>query len=432
MKEKMEALLKRARELAEKGAALTPEEQKEFREKMDEGERLRGVLADQERLRALETTLSAGTGTVVPPAPAGETRSRIEVGEPNGGKPLFATMGEFVRSLVSHTTGQPDPTFVKYLNGADKPKGATRDYTPVVTGDAGPSFLIPANLSTQVMMLDPLEEIIAPRAKLIPAGNQPDAQEKFPALVQGTGGVFAGVNFSWSTEAQETAPEANPATEVVTLTPHEVIGTWNVSGKVLRNAEVYNAMITETFQKGFSEMRDRAFVEGGGSTLPLGILNSACKVTVNRAGVGTLAYADVLALRAKMHPRMLRRAIWIAATDARSQIEGMKDGDNRYIWGPGDVAAERPETLCGLPLFFYDHASLGEAADLALVVPDTYLYKQGFGPALGVSEHAEWRKGLVAFRLVASFDGACWVQDPLTLDNGHIVSPVATLKATTS
>lgn len=426
-KERLDALLREMEGLQAISDSLTEEQSKRYDAALVEAESLKAQIARDERAAALSAELRASAGRKVPDAPAGETRSTIEVGEPDGGKPLFRNLGEFVESLT-----RKDERFQKYLNGADAPAGAKRDYSPVVTGDAGASFLIPANLHDQLLKLDPLAEIIAPRATVIPAGDQPDAQDKWPVMLQGTSGVFAGVNFTWSTEGQATAPVANPGVEVVTLTPHEVIGTWQVSQKVLRNASAYSGLITDTFQQAFSAMRDRAFITGAGTTLPLGILNSACKVTVNRDTVNVLKFADVVALRAAMHPNMLKDAIWIAATDARPQLEAMVDGGNRYIWGPGDIAAGRPETLMGLPLFFYDHAALGAAADLALVVPKTYLYKQGFGPALALSEHASFTSGLVVFRLVASFDGACWVQDPLTLGNSHIVSPVVTLKATTS
>lgn len=416
--DKLKKMLAEMDGLRAKGEDLTEEELVRMEALAGEIEAERRKVDLLNRTAALSAELRAGVGRLAPEGGGDQraaSRPAIEVGDTPKQPPQFRNLGEFVDAMV-----RKDERFQQYV----------RDYDPVKTGDTGVSYLIPATLSEALLSMDPLEEIMAPRCVTIPAGSQPDAAFKMPVMKQGTGGVFNGVTFAWSTEGAVSNPVENPTREVVTLTPHEVIGTWNVTGQVLRNVAAYGAWIEDTFQRAFRAMRDKYLITGEGTTEPIGILNSDCAVAVTRAGAGTLSYVDALKLRQVIPPAMRRSAIWIAASDAMVQIEGMKDAENRLIYGAGDISQARPETLYGLPLFYGDHAALGEAGDLSLVVPQAYYHKAGFGPALAISEHAAFTSGNVVFRLVASFDGAAGVQDPLTLENGHIVSPVATLTGT--
>lgn len=307
--------------------------------------------------------------------------------------------------------------------------GGVLEERTITTQSGGSGFMIPEVLHPEVLMLDPLEEIMAPRAMVIPAGAQPDAKEIWPALEQGADGVFAGMVFEWT--EQDAAPSADsaPTLGAVELNPHELIGTWTVSQKLLRNASAYSTFLTKVFQMAMRGVRDRNLIKGDGVGKPLGILNSACKLQVKRNTASTVKYVDLMNMIQAVPPSLRSKAIWINSTDSLATVEGMTDTSNRPIFGSGDISQGRPMTLCGLELKYSDCTSaLGTAGDVNLVVPSMYLYKQGYGPVIALSEHYDFKKGNVVFRIVQSLDGQCWVKAPLTLENGHQVSPVVSLK----
>lgn len=425
MKEKLEKLLRELDGLRALGDTLTEEQSKRFDEALAEAEKLDAQIKRAEKAEALGLRLMESAGRKVPDAPAGETRADIQVGEPDGGKPLFRNLGEFMQSLW-----RKDEKFLKYMNGAGG--GAQRDYAPVKTSDTGVSALIPDQIYGSIVEVKGYDEILYPRAEKLPPGEQPNATAKILNGDQGTSGYFAGVTWTWNTEGGAIAPTGNPGATPVSLTPHKVTGTFNITSETLANAPMWNTWLMDKFSNSFKAMRDRALILGAGTTLPLGILNSACKLVVPRNTVSTIKYADVVALRQSIPASLLRRCIWLIASDARATMESLADGGNRLIWGNGDVSQDRPETLMGLPAFFYDHAALGALSDLSLVDPMSYFVKDGRQLEIKLSEHVRFLNDEIVVRFTAYFDGVCPIQDPVTEGNGHIVSPVAVLKAATS
>jgi len=307
--------------------------------------------------------------------------------------------------------------------------GGILEERAITTQSGGSGFMIPEVLHPDVLSLDPLEEIMAPRAMVIPPGAQPDAKEIWPALEQGTSGVFAGMVFEWT--EQDAAPSADSAPTVgaVELNPHELIGTWTVSQKLLRNASAYSTVLTRLFQMALRGIRDRNLIKGDGVGKPLGVLKSACKIDVKRNTASTVKYVDLLAMIQAIPPSLRSKAMWINSTDALATVEGLCDTVGRPIFGMGDISQGRPISLCGLELKYSDCTSaLGTAGDINLVVPSLYMYKVGYGPVIALSEHYDFKKGNVVFRIVQSLDGQCWVKAALTLENAHKVSPVVSLK----
>lgn len=400
---RLKEIAARLRAIKDKAAAenrdFTSEELAERNALVAEGNQFRARLASDTEADNFLQWANEGQGRQTP-AEGAQTREQPEDSQ-------FRDFGEFVEAVA---TQRDDPRL-----------------RSVTTSDGGVGFMIPGNVNADVLRLDPLEEIMAPRVRVIPAGSQPDAKEIWPAMTQGTSGLFAGIEFEW-TEEGGTPTKSGPAMKPVELNPHEVIGTWTVSNKVLRNASAYSGLLAGLFQDALRALRDSVLINGDGVGKPLGVLRCPGKLEITRNTASTIKVDDVWALRQAIHPSMLNQAIWLCASNARNQIEGMADTYKRPIFGAPDVSSGRPATLAGLPIFYHAQTALAETGDLALIVPKAYLYKEGFGPVLALSEHVNFKSGQVVFRLVQSMDGQCWLPAPVTLDNDHQVSAVAVLK----
>ncbi len=295
------------------------------------------------------------------------------------------------------------------------------------TGSEG-GYLVPPQFASQILMVKPEEAIIRPRAFVVPAGDvAPDAEFNITALSQGDN-VFGGVSVVW-TEEGATMSETDAELENVKIGPQEVTGYITVTNKLLRNAPVTSVLLNQLLRGALLAAEDYAFLRGDGIGKPLGILNCPGKIAVSRATASHVYTNDVIGMLAKMIADGMSDAIFVASQSIFSEIYKLKDENSNNIYIGGDIHKGQPNTLLGQPLFWTGRTpTLGNAGDLMLISPKHYIIKDGSGPFVGVSEHAEFKANKTVIKIVRSVDGQGWVKDPITLEDGSTqVSPFVTL-----
>src|SRR5690606_4036144 len=159
-------------------------------------------------------------------------------------------------------------------------------------GEAG-GFALPTEVRRdEVLMFRPEDEIVAPRAMFIPAGDPPDAPVTMPALQQGSLGVFGGVEFSWLDEGGD-KPETGANLRDVTWTPKEVAGHTVISDKTLRNWAAASTFIGNLFRGAMIALRDYVFLRGDGVGKPQGVIDDPATIKVNRTTASTVTFQDI-------------------------------------------------------------------------------------------------------------------------------------------
>jgi hypothetical protein len=128
----------------------------------------------------------------------------------------------------------------------------------------------------------------------------------------------------------------------------------------------------------------------------------------------------------ELRPRLLgpqpqRRAAVIA-------IEGWNRAGGPRAGRPGDRPRQRHWSLAGFPLFCSEKLpALGTKGDLILIDPRYYRIGDR-SLTIAASEHVNFLKNQIVFRVTRRDDGQPWIEKPITLQDGATtVSPFVVL-----
>lgn len=298
------------------------------------------------------------------------------------------------------------------------------------TTDVG--VMIPPQYSQNLMSLNGEDELIMPRATVIPAGDPPDAPFTIPYFDQGTNGELGGISLTWTNEAAEIQDVGTPGIKDLTLTPQEVSGLAIINNKTLANWSASGAFMQNLMRQAWINGRDTKFLSGNGVGCPQGILDAGATgaKVVARDTAGTIKYIDTLNMLAGLYAGP-GEPVYIANQTSMPTFMTMVDPANRYIYNAGDATKGIPATLNGIRIMFTGKSPLLAAkGGLILAKLNYYLIKPGSGPFVDISKDYKFNTNQTAFRIVANIDGELWVKNPLTLQDGSTtVSPVVVLNA---
>jgi len=384
--------------------ALSQDERDEFEGNMATIKELSQDITNLRALEEEEARMEAGEGRQVTVPPAGQ------VGETREEEIPFENLGEFVRTLRW---------------GPETPE--EREFQ-MTTGASG-GILVPTQLGTDILMVDPEEAIVRPRAFVIPAGDPPDAKITFPALKQGSAGVLGGATLEWIAEGGD-KPETDAELEEISLSPEELAGHVVVTDRLLRNTEAATPFITKLLRGASTNGEEYAFIRGDGVGKPKGTLGANCKLNVARNTATDVKFADIAGMLALLFPESWGKALWLANVTTLPKLVRLADDAGNSIFIAGDATKGIPATLFGIPIKFTGKTPpLGTEGDLMLVDFSYYIVKDGSGPYISASEHVYFKKNKTVVKIYRNVDGDWWVKEPLLLEDGSTeVSPVVVLK----
>lgn len=163
---------------------------------------------------------------------------------------------------------------------------------------------------------------------------------------------------------------------------------------------------------------DTVVISGNGVNKPTGILHSRSRITVNRASVNAISYADLVAMVSRLVPSLLPDSVWICSPSAYAQLLLLVDTAGHYVWTPATyqgAAAQPPQSLLGLPLYVSEKgADLGQEGDLVLVALSAYAMGWRSEIAIETSNVPGWSEDLVSFRVIARLDGCALLDSEIT------------------
>lgn len=286
-------------------------------------------------------------------------------------------------------------------------------------------ILVPDEFKARILEIAMEGAIVRPRATVIPMGTD---SLKMPAWNQDSHATnfYGGVLGYWVGEGNAITP-TDAAFKEVSLTVNALCGLNYQSLRLLKASPMGVSQLLETgFANVIRFMEDQAFIDGAGTTQPVGIIGSACEVAVNRAGGGAIAAADIVGMYAAFMGS-LSNAVWIANKTTFPQLYALKDGGNNQLWIPSLVPGI-PGTLLGIPLLFSEKASaLGTKGDLMLADFQYYLVGDLGEMAIDYSEHVRFANLEGAMRMYKWVDGKPWMSTTYTPRKGTALSPFVIL-----
>lgn len=349
---------------------------------------------------------------IIPAASRNASIPRI----PGDGAPReFDSMGEFIHAVRFR---QNDPRLASLFKD-DVMGHEMRGEQRMDTGSSG-GFAVPTQFREELLMVDPEEAVVRPRATIIAAGDPPDSEISMPALNQGAGSNrYGGVSVSWIGEGDD-KPETTVGLKEITLKPYEAAATLVVTDKLLRNWKAANSILPALLTGAMRQEEDYQFLRGDGNKKPLGLFNSGAVLSVNRTTANRIKFADVSKM---MNQFKGKNPVWLCAKYSRDQLVTLEDTQGHLVW-TYSAREGLPDTLMGIPVIFTElQPALGTKGDLALVSLSDYLIKDGSGPFVAASEHVLFRQNKTVIKISWNVDGQAWLNGPLVGRDGNNYSP---------
>jgi HK97 family phage major capsid protein len=161
------------------------------------------------------------------------------------------------------------------------------------------------------------------------------------------------------------------------------------------------------------------------------MLGSAATVSYTRAVGNQVNFSDVAGMWAKLLPASWGSAIWTFSPSVVPQLLQLKDGSSRAIFISIDQGiTQKPNwSLLGRPAFPTEKVpALGTKGDLMLLDPSLYIIGDRMSVEIAASEHVNFLKNQMTWRVVERVDGQPWMEKPITLQDASTqVSPFVVL-----
>jgi HK97 family phage major capsid protein len=290
---------------------------------------------------------------------------------------------------------------------------------------ASGGFMVPDQFMSGIMQVDPEAAIVRPRARVIPAGNMPDASLSLTALDQGSASNMYGGVEVYSVEEGGTKQDTEAKLRNVQLTPQEVAACVEVTDKLLRNWPAASIFISDLLRDAIRAWEDRQFLTGNGVGKPLGILNSPAVISVARAAANDITYVDIVNMEAELLEGGV--PVWVISKKAKKRLRHMKDEAGHLIWQDSARTGE-PPLLLGIPVFTTTRTvALGTKGDIMLADLKSYLIKDGSGIFVQASEHVKFKQNKTVIKAFWNVDGAPWLNGPVKADDGELYSAFVVL-----
>jgi HK97 family phage major capsid protein len=295
-------------------------------------------------------------------------------------------------------------------------------------------YVVPPEFYQQLLAIVAENTFIRPRAFVQPMAS---ATLQFPYLdittVQSAGvsPFFGGVQMYWTEEAQ-TRTETEPQFKMMELKAHELSG-YSVSSNVLLADAAFGLekFLFTLFGQAIAWFEEYAFLQGNGVGKPVGMLTAPVTLTKTRDNANQISYNDVATMLSKLLPMSWNRAIWLFSPSCVPQLLQLKDGANRAIFISIDQGAVKAPVwkLLGLAAIVTEKLpALGTKGDLMLVDPALYVIGDRMQVEIAASEHVNFLKNQMTWRVVERVDGQPWLEKAITLQDATTqISPFVAL-----
>ncbi len=295
-------------------------------------------------------------------------------------------------------------------------------------------YTVPTEFYQQLMVLMAEDSFIRPRAFVQPMGSatlQIPYLDVTTAQVAGVSPFFGGVQMYWTAEAQ-TRTETEPQFKQLELKAWELSG-YSVSSNVLLQDSTIGLekFLLTLFAKAIAWFEEYAFLQGNGVGKPQGILTAPATVSVTRTTGSQVQFADVAGMWSKLLPSSWNKAIWTFSPSVVPQLLQLKDGANRAIFISIDAGATKAPnwSLLGRPAIPTEKVpALGTKGDVMLIDPSYYVIGDRMQIEIAASEHVNFLKNQMTWRVVERIDGQPWLDKAITLQDATTqVSPFVVL-----
>lgn len=335
---------------------------------------------------------------------------------------------DWLRHAVVACTGKGKEAWnaADYMEKTYQQKAAMAEGAGVTGG-----YAVPEEFASSIMSLVSEESILRPRATVVPMGSvtmQLPYIDVLTAQSAGASAFFGGMQAAWTAEAV-TRTEYEPTFRTLELKAWE-LSAYSISSNVLLQdgaAMGLEKFLMSLFAKVIAWTEEYAFFQGNGAGKPLGIINAPALISTTRTTAARVKYADIANMISRLLPNSFGRAIWVCHPYVLADLIQLVDASNQVVWVNNMAGAteKTPGQLFGRPVYISEKLpALGTKGDILLIDPSLYVIGDRMSLEIAASEHVNFLKNQMTWRVVERVDGQPWVGGTTTLaDASSTVSP---------
>lgn len=382
----------------------------------------RDLEADSRRVAAPESGMDPGDGTEPEERSVdGETRTEARVTRDREAEAPFESFGEQLLAIrAAFSPGgavEPDKR-LRYLQERNNEQRAATGMAQADPSSAG--YLVAPEFSQRIW--DGLNQDSDSLVAMTDTQRVTGESLTFNANAEtdrATGSRWGGVQGYWIAEADETT-SSKPKFRQVKVEPHELAVLVYATDKQLRNSpQSLGQYVERAATDEINFLTGDAIINGTGAGKPLGILNSGSIVEVAKESsqaADTILHQNLSKMWARLHPRSRSRAVWLHNVDVEPEldnlfvaVENVAGSENVGGLNPNVFDPQR-RTIKGRPLMACEYcATLGDAGDIILWDPLSYLTGVREGVRTAMSMHVRFIYAESAFRFMYEIDGQPWL-----------------------
>ncbi len=375
--------------------------------------------ADEERSQG--TLGGAAAATHITPPARGRTFAEMFPSIPRsaGG---FASSEEFLATLHS---GLADPRLIPAY--APAALGATM--TGTVPSDGG--FSVPTQVFGGWLDASLESEIVRPRADVRPMTS---SEAVAPGWDDGnhTSNLYGGFTGQWVAEGGEIT-ETQPLLRLIKLHARKLAILTRCSNELIADGVSFEMQLGQAITRALGWFLDTAFLSGAGAANPMGVLNSACTITVTKEtgqAAGTIVYANIAKMFGRLHPSSFENSVWVCNSTAIPyllQLSIPMGAGGAHI--PVMTESGGKFRMLTRPVVFTEKVpALGTKGDIGLYDFSSYQIGMRAEFQLAKSGHAGFATDTSYYRGIIRVDGQPKLNAPITPLNGSTLSPFVVLE----
>lgn len=217
--------------------------------------------------------------------------------------------------------------------------------------------------------------------------------------------------------------QTEPAFGTLNIPVYKLAAYTVASDELLQDSGIgLQDLLIALFRGAMADSWEEYFINGSGSSQPLGILhsNATGTITVSRAtGGNTFDLADALAMKERLLVKTPSKIAWGMHPFLESDLVNMAISGNSFVSYVPNLNDAPPLRLLGYPVVFSEHmADPGSAGDVVLGDFSGYLKVMRTDVTIDTSIHYKFINDQTTWRVVQRMGGKPWLMAPVPM-RGH-------------